>query len=409
MFRFTCALFLALASSAIAAPASAFSNQPDPTWMTNGFVRAVIRAGNRIYIGGRFTSVRGCAPGTSCPGSVVAVNNVAAFDAETGAAIPSFKPEVTGETGTTVYALAVLGGKLFIGGKFTSVDGQPRLNFAAVDAISGGVDAAVDAQIGSASGHYVRALLAAGDKVFVGGVFGSVDGVARARLAAFNVSGELDLRWRPRADAAVASLALACDGQTIFVGGNFRRAAGSGRSFVARETLARFDLAVGNIQDWQVQPGAIPNGLNAYDLAPGKPVPNTSTCERLFVAYAGSNWAYAVDTGDNLGEVLWALKTAGDVQTVAVQDMQTADVQDDRVLLGGHFSQIDATNQSNVKRTRFAVVDLDGRINPGLLFEGRFLGPWDILVDADRVWVGGDFLTVSGVAQRGIASFTNDD
>ena len=229
--------------------------------MTNGFVRAVIRAGNRIYIGGRFTSVRGCAPGTSCPGSVVAVNNVAAFDAETGAAIPSFKPEVTGETGTTVYALAVLGGKLFIGGKFTSVDGQPRLNFAAVDAISGGVDAAVDAQIGSASGHYVRALLAAGDKVFVGGVFGSVDGVARARLAAFNVSGELDLRWRPRADASVASLALACDGQTIFVGGNFRRAAGSGRSFVARETLARFDLTVGNIQDWQVQPGAIPNGL----------------------------------------------------------------------------------------------------------------------------------------------------
>ena len=83
-------------------------------------------SGNTIYIGGRFTSVRACPVGTTCTGNVVAVNNLAAFDATTGAAIRSFKPAVTGgslDRGTTlptVYGLAVMGGKLFIGGSFTS-------------------------------------------------------------------------------------------------------------------------------------------------------------------------------------------------------------------------------------------------------------------------------------------------
>jgi hypothetical protein len=373
------------------AASAAFNNQPDITWMTNGFVRAVVRAGDRIYIGGRFTSVRPCAPGTPCTGSF-AVNNVAAFDADTGIAIRSFRPAVTSDTIPTVYALAVLDGKLFIGGQFTAVDGAARRNFAAVDAITGALDPAVDAQIGTEDHHYVRALLAGPNRVYVGGVFSRVDGIARARLAAFDASGNLDPLWRPRANGAVASLALACDGQTLFAGGNFRRAAGSGRSFVDRETIARFDLVSGNLHNWQPAPGSIPGGLNAYDLAP--------TCQRIFVAYAGSNWAFAIDTSDDFGDVLWSLKTAGDVQTAAVYG--------DRVLLGGHFSQIDATDRPNVKRTRFAVVDFDGRIDDWApSFEGRMFGPWDILVDGNRVWVGGDFTTVSGQAQRGIARFTD--
>ncbi len=390
--RMTCAGLAALAAVVFCAPASAaFSNQPDVTWMTNGFVRTVIRAGDRIYIGGKFTSVRPCPVGTPCPGSF-AVQNIAAFDAESGVAIRSFRPGVTSETGATVYALAVLDGKLFIGGKFTAVDGQARRNFAAVDAITGALDLNVDAQVGTEDKHYVRALLAAGDRVYAGGLFASVDGISRSRLAAFDSAGDLDRLWRPRANGPVASLALACDGETLFAGGYFRKAAGSGRAFVVRDTLARFDLVSGNIHNWQPAPDSIPNGVSAYDLAP--------TCERLFVAYAGSNWAYAIDTSDDLGEVVWALKTAGDVQTAAVYG--------DRVLLGGHFSQIDATDQQNVKRTRFAVVDFDGRIDPWApSFEGRFLGPWDILVDGNRVWVGGDFLTVSGQAQRGISRFTD--
>jgi hypothetical protein len=379
------AVFFATTASA------AFSNQPDTTWMTNGFVRAVIRAGDRIYIGGHFTSVRPCAPNASCADSL-AVNNVAAFDADTGVAIPSFRPAVTGGA-ATVYALAVLEGKLFIGGKFTTVEGAARRNFAAVDAVTGALDPAVDAQVGTKANHYVRALLAHGDRVYAGGVFLSVDGMTRIRLAAFDASGNLDPLWRPRADSVVTSFALACDGETLFVGGHFRRAAGSGRSYVVRETIARFDLVSGNLHNWQPVLGSIPDELYAYDIAP--------TCERIFVGYAGFNWAYALDLGDDFGDVLWWIRSSGDFQTVALYG--------DRVLLGGHFTEIDPTNGSWVDRTRFAVVDFDGGLDSSWTpsFSGRYLGPWDILVDGNRVWIGGDFRNVSGEAQRGLARFTD--
>jgi trimeric autotransporter adhesin len=389
LLRFVGAVFGALM---IAAPASAdFSITPDTTWMTNGFVRSVIRDGDRIYIGGKFTSVRACPPGTAC--ASFPVNNVAAFNANTGVAIDSFRPAVTGD-GAVVYALAVLDGKLFIGGKFAAIGGLPRFNFGAVDLTTGAVDTDVDATVGTEPTHLVKALLAVGGRLYMGGVFSSVDTAPRSRLAAFDSAGNLDPVWRPRADGAVSSLLLSCDGQTIFTGGKFRRAAAPGQAFQDRPTIARFDIATAALHPWRIPAGEIASDLHAYDLA--------TSCDRIFAAYAGSNWAYALDlSDDNVGNRIWGIKTAGDVQTVAVRGTQ--------VLLGGHFSQIDAVNQNNAKRTRFAVVDLDGNIDPwNPPLEGRFFGPWDILVDGNnRVWIGGDFLTVSGVAQRGIVRFTD--
>jgi hypothetical protein len=359
--------------------------------MTNGYVRAVIRAGNRIYIGGKFTSVRPCAPGVQCTGSFP-VNNVAAFDAATGAGIKAFNPAVTSDSTAIVYALAVLDGKLFIGGKFTAVDGVERRNFAAVDAISGELDPDVDAVIGTDPVHAVKALVATANRVYVGGVFATVDGLTRQRLAAFDSNGTLDPLWRPRVDAGVHSLSLACDGQSIFAGGKFDRAAGTAKPFQTRLTVARFDLVNGNLQNWQIPPGEIASGLTALDLAP--------TCDRLFVAYGGSNWAHALDLTDDTGDSLWGVQSDGDFQAVAVYG--------DRVFFGGHFLETDSTDHPNNKRTRFVAFDLDGRIDgwdPS--FTGRLFGPWDILVDGNQVWVGGDFASVSGVAHRGIARFTD--
>jgi hypothetical protein len=383
-----------LFAGVLSLPARAeFSNFADDTWMTNGFVRSIAKLGNTIYIGGKFTSVRACPAGTAC-GPAIAVKNVAAFDATTGNAIASFSPEVTGGTDVTVFALAVLNGRLFIGGRFTAVDGTARRNFAAVDAATGDLVGEVDASIGTEPAHFVKALLAAGDRIYVGGVFnGVVDGIntySRIRLAAFDSAGTLDPKWRPRADATVSSLAVSCDGLSVFAGGKFNRASGTASPFQARRSLAQFDRVNGALLPFQIQPGEIANDLHAYDLAP--------TCNEIFVAYAGSNWAYSIDLTTGLAN--WGLKTAGDVQTVAIYGS--------RVLFGGHFGQIDATNQNNAKRTRFAVVNFEGEIDPWApTFEGRFLGPWDILVDGNHVWVGGDFTTVSGVGQRGIARFTD--
>jgi hypothetical protein len=108
----------------------------------------------------------------------------------------------------------------------------------------------------------------------------------------------------------------------------------------------------------------------------------------------------AESQGDRAQPVLWTIRTSGNVQTVAVRGT--------RVLFGGHFSQIDATDQSNVKRTRFAAVNFAGQVDPWApAFAGTFWGPWDILSTGDQVYVGGDFLTVSAVGQQNIARFTD--
>jgi hypothetical protein len=74
-----------------------------------------------------------------------------------------------------------------------------------------------------------------GAKVYVGGLFGFINGQARSRLGAIHaITGALDPSWVPSADAPVTSLVVAPDGNRVFVGGYFstlscqsRRATGS--------------------------------------------------------------------------------------------------------------------------------------------------------------------------------------
>ena len=374
-----------------ASPASAaLSDTPDSTWMTNGPVHSVIQSGNTIYIGGEFTKVTACVKGETCDS--YRVDNVAAIDATTGEGISSFHPAVTNADGTAiVYALAALDGKLFVGGQFTSVDDTPRANLAAVDLTSGALDPLQDDVTGGSS-PAVRTLLAGSGKVYVGGIFKAVDGTSRGRLAAIDTNGTVDKAWKPRAKGTVRSLIFDCTGSSVFAGGFFREASGTGGAFETRDTVARFDPTSGAMSAWRVAGGVIPNGVHATDLA--------ATCEGLYVGYGGQNFLYKLDVGDDTADVLWTIRTAGNVQTVAIDGT--------RVLFGGHFSQINATNQSNVKRTRFAAVNFAGQIDPWKpSFDGKFWGPWDILVTGNQVYVGGDFLTVSGTAQQFLARFTD--
>jgi hypothetical protein len=91
--------------------------------------------------------------------------------------------------------------------------------------------------------------------------------------------------------------------------------------------------------------------------------------------------------------------------------VQTVAIDGQRVLFGGHFSQVSIIGQQgNIKRTRFAVADFNGVVQTDWVptFGGVFkTGPWDILVDGSQVWVGGGFSRVSGATQWDIARFTN--
>lgn len=368
-----------------------FSTTPDSTWMTNGTVYAVIQSGNTIYVGGKFTSLRACPPGTSCPGGVIHTSGVGAIDATTGVGIKTFSTSVSGGSGT-VYALAVMNGRLYVGGNFDTFDGSARLNIAAVDPSSGALDTTVDHQVGTSTSDWLRGMAATSDHLYIAGSFAQVDGARRAHLAAFNSDGSLDTTWRPKTSAYTRTLTISCDGQVI-AGGAFRTAAGTGGTLQDRATLAMFDPTTGALDAWSPPNADIPGGINAFDLS--------ATCSRLFVGYGGANAIYAFDLTVNPGTILWSSKTGGNVQTVYTDGTD--------VYFGGHFANVSLVGSSgNASRDKFAEMDLDGAIQPwNPSFDGKFYGPWDILATGSQVWVGGAFTSVSGTAQYMIARFTN--
>src|SRR5919112_650556 len=210
-------------------PSPAINQVPDDTWMTNGRVFSIIRSGDYLYVGGRFTRVKSEVSG----GQSFAATNLARFDADTGVGDPTWTPDVTGEdpTVTTVYALAASNGKIWVGGKFGAVDGKGRGNLAAIDPLSGNVDPT----------------------------------------------------WKPRADRLVWSLAFSCEGSGVFVGGKFLKAAGSEGVFIPRQLIARFDATSGTLHPWAVPAGSFQNNDEvASDLA--------VTCDRITSGFLGPNF-----------------------------------------------------------------------------------------------------------------------
>jgi hypothetical protein len=407
------AVLLAFAGIAWAEEESALSisssptinSTPDDTWMTNGIVYSVIRSGNYIYVGGKFTRVRSEVSG----GQSFAATNLARFDADTGAGDPTWTPDVTGAdmTTTTVYALAASNGKIFVGGKFGAVNGIPRRNLAAVSPDTGAVDPTIDPVVGTEA-SIVRAMIASGTKVYIGGAFGTVQDdtgtKGRNNLAAIDpLTGNVDLTWKPRADKIVWSLAFSCDGSEVFAGGKFLNAAGSDGVFSARMVIARFDATSGSLHRWAIPAStfeSVDPGFVASDMA--------VTCERITSGFLGHpNWvrSFRLDNGET-GSMAWGYRTGGDVQAVTM-------LGPDKVIIGGHFKWV----KDRVPRTRIAMVNLsdgsaDRSWNPAITGEdgARAIGPWDLLVDENHLYVGGGFHEVrtgtSVINQTYFARFT---
>src|SRR5262245_3280922 len=170
---------------------------PDPgVCSVDGKVYSWAHATGVVYAGGTFKRVLGFA------GQKGAVLNIAAFNQQTGVWIPSFAATVEYSTGADVKvnALAVSadGSTLYIGGQFDTVDGQPTVNFAAVDATTGALDSSVNISTNKGA---VDVILVGPNLIYMGGAFTKVNGQSRKHLAALNLDGTLNDTWVPTTDA----------------------------------------------------------------------------------------------------------------------------------------------------------------------------------------------------------------
>lgn len=208
----------------------------DANWNPNmdDRVEAVAVSGGKVYAGGGFSTVNG---GTTR-------NCLAAFNLadgiDTGTADANWDPNMS----DIVYALAVSGGKVYVGGTFRSANGGTQRNrLAAFNVADGSDTGTVDANWDPNMSREVYALAISGGKVYAGGAFLTVNGVTtRKYLAAFNVAdgsdiGTTDAHWDPNLNSSVFTLAVS--GSEVCVGGRFTTVNGG----TPRNRLAAFNLA----------------------------------------------------------------------------------------------------------------------------------------------------------------------
>ncbi|MDQ2810068.1 MAG: S-layer homology domain-containing protein, partial [Chloroflexota bacterium] len=170
-------------------------------------VYALAVSGSTLYVGGHFSTAGG-----------VAANHVAAWNGSTWAALGA-------GTDNDVLALAVSGTTLYAGGEFTTAGGAPANHVAAWNGSAW-------AALGAGTDNVVLALAVSGSTLYAGGHFYWAGGVATNNIAAWNGSAWAALGAGTDADVT----ALTVSGDTLYVGGHFTTAGGSPANHIAAWT-----------------------------------------------------------------------------------------------------------------------------------------------------------------------------
>jgi len=350
-----------VASGGLLSPAAAaYQQSPSPSWVPDGTVYAMAQYGDRIYLGGTFTSLKN--PAT---GQVVGRSRLAAVHASTGALLP-WNPGAN----NTVRGLAVGGnGTVYAGGAFTAAAGKAAARAVAITpngtAVTGWK---------AEANQTVRDIALDSSGVYLVGAFVTVNGVARARVARVSAqSGAVDLSFNARvADGVVFSVALS--GDKLLLGGSFTKLSGA-----ARKYSGSVFRGSGAVSSWA--PASQCDGCVVFDL--------TTDGTRVYQALAGPGGrvvAFSLSSGARA----WVHYADGDVQAVAVYG--------NVVYVGGHFSNI-----AGLKRRQLLTVEpVNGRVlSYALSFVGSDApGIWVMSADAAALRLGGGFQLANNPAGR---------
>jgi outer membrane protein assembly factor BamB len=135
-----------------------------PTVQQNGVVWKQVTVGNIVYATGSFSQTWP-AGSTNTTANDTPRANLLAFDITTGNLITSFNHTLNAQ-GLTITA-SPDGSRVYVGGDFTTVDGQARGHIAAFDTATGALDPNFKPNVGAE----VRAITANNTTVYVGGNF----------------------------------------------------------------------------------------------------------------------------------------------------------------------------------------------------------------------------------------------
>jgi hypothetical protein len=403
---------------------------------TNGEIRTLVLADQRLYVGGDFTMVGGQTR-----------RRIAAIDPGTGS-VEDWNPSAN----ELVTSIALGSFVVFAGGAFDSIGGGHRARLAALDPQTG---IATDWNP-SVTLHQppwvpeVEALLTAGPTLYVGGAFDSIGGVSRNNIAAFDlVTGDVS-SWDPNAGrsdtpAPPAVFTLAFGGDVIYAGGYFDSIGARTRNHVAA-----IDINTARATDWNPDSGPY-DARHWYDYVPGvyslAVLDSTVFIGGGFISMGGAPRSGLAAVDRTSGAVrLWNPHTVGPRTGPLVSTPVFALATDTSgVFAGGDFMTVGGRERRNIsvldrntgEPTEFAP-QLNGTVTTMLLdgsklyFAGGFtrvgnavrncaaaidvdsgaLTPWDPNVsgavqtlarEGSRVFIGGGFMQVGLQARARLA------
>lgn len=182
---------------------------PGFTALEDGGISTLVIAGDALYLGGNFSSIRG-----------VARAGLARLSLD-GVLDPGWNPGADANVG----AMRAPGdGFLYVGGAFSTVGGLPRARLARVSLATGVVDAWNAVLASTLGGFEVTAIDSDGSHLYVSGAFDTVQGQQRRRLAkiGLDVAATLDPNWAPQVLSAPTQFSgprlLRVIGASVYVG-----------------------------------------------------------------------------------------------------------------------------------------------------------------------------------------------
>ena len=387
-----------------------------PTAQLDGVAWQQVVVGDTVYVAGKFTKAR---PAGAAAGSqTVTRNNVLAYRLSTGELLP-FSANLNGQA--LAIAASPDGSRIYVGGEFTSVNGQARSRIVALNAADGSVISSFNPKVGAT----VRALATAGDTVYAGGIFSNVGSVSRSRLAAFRAGDGALLPWNPKTDNRVNALVVSPDGRQVVIGGAFSTLNGSNRPGFG---LGRVDAVTGANLSLGVNNTVRNAGNDAAILSLSSDGTNFYGTGYIYRAANGTGnleGSFSGKWGD--GNLQWVEDCHGD--TYGIWASSTA------VYIAGHnhdcrnfggFPEVNPRVEHRaiaVSKAATGVLAKDtqgwpsftGTAAPSMLnwfpdldtgtASGQSQGPWAVAGNEQYVAMAGEFRNVNNKPQQGLVRF----
>jgi hypothetical protein len=357
---------------------AAVDQTPSTTYQTDGRVSAIVVVGNRVYVGGLFTSVRpsGAPLGTD----ETTRRGLAAFNRSTGALL-AWNPGVNSQV--NALAASPNGKVIYVGGRFGRIGGVRRANLAAVGARSGKVT-----KFRAHATGRVLSIATHDHTVYVGGKFTHLSGRRVGHVAALTMRGHVRRSFHASTDGFVRSIALG-PRRTLFLGGDFRHVDRRRNHHLAK--VSRLSGAV--------------HRLHGH---PGYPV-NKVVVQGRRLYLAGNGAGGHVGSYMTNGSWRWVRQVDGNVASVAVIH--------GTLYVGGQFHNICAGNTPDggkgfkcptvqaARQRVLALTKAHGKLdawNPGA---NSVLGVFALVGTSSGLDVGGEFTTLGSTAQEGYGRF----